>query len=90
LFEFQTGTDPNEPASAFRLEIVSPSTPEQGPALSWPLAAGKSYRVQFKNDLNDQDWQELDGNVAFLGDKGYLNDLDSAPGQRFYRILLTH
>jgi len=89
LFEFQTGTDPNDPASAFRLEIVSP-TREQGPALTWPLAAGKSYRVQFKNDLNEADWQSLNGNVVFLGDKGYVNDLDSAPGQRFYRILVTN
>jgi len=90
LFEFQTGTDPNDTASAFRLEIVPPPTSEQSPVLTWPLAAGKSYRVQFKNDLNDPDWQDLNGNVAFLGDKGYVNDLDSAPGQRFYRILLSN
>ena len=90
LFEFQTGTDPKDPASVFRLEIVPPPTPEQSPALTWPLAPGKSYRVQFKNDLDDPDWQELSGNVVFLGNKGYVNDTDSARGQRFYRILLAN
>ena len=38
---------------------------------------------EFKNDLNDPDWQNLNGNVAFVGDKGYVNDLGSAPGQNF-------
>ena len=89
LFEFQTGTDPGDPASSFRLEVVPP-TPEQSPALTWPLAPGKSYRVQFKNDLNDPDWQELNGNVTLLRDKGFVNDLDTASGLRFYRVLLAN
>jgi len=58
----------------------------QYPVVSWPLAAGQTYGVQFKNNLTDPVWQNLSGNITFIGDTGYLNDQSPAPNQRFYRI----
>jgi Tol biopolymer transport system component len=59
------------------------------PAISWPLATGKSYLVQYKTNLSDAVWLNLPGSPTFIGDVGYLNDSLPSPGQRFYRIVLT-
>ena len=45
--------------------------------------------MQFADDLGAPDWQDVTGTVAFVGDRGYLTEVASAPGQRFYRILLS-
>jgi Tol biopolymer transport system component len=71
----------------FRVAIVPGTTPAQGCWLTWPVIAGRSYRVQFKNSLADVDWQDLSGGVTIIGSQGFLNDLAPASGQRFYRIV---
>jgi hypothetical protein len=59
------------------------------PLISWPLAAGKTYHVQFTDDLSDPNWQDLPGNVIFIGDTGYLTDSSPPLDKRFYRIVLS-
>jgi hypothetical protein len=59
------------------------------PVLSWPLASGKSYQVQFKTNLTDAVWLPLPGDATFIGATGWFNDALPSPGQRFYRIVLT-
>jgi Tol biopolymer transport system component len=61
----------------------------QNPLVSWPLISGKTYQVQFKNDLNDPVWQDLPGDITFIGDTGYVSDPSPAPAGRFYRIVLS-
>ncbi|HUL51573.1 MAG TPA: hypothetical protein VLU94_03200 [Candidatus Nitrosotalea sp.] len=89
LREFQTGTDPTDPTSLFRVEIVYPTTSGESPVITWPLVFGKINRVESKDDLNDANWQTVSGNVVSVGNRGYITDLGSAPGQRYYRIVLT-
>ena len=60
-----------------------------GPLISWPLISGKTYQVQFKNDLNDPSWQDLPGDITFIGDTGYVTDFSPPPDKRFYRIILS-
>jgi Tol biopolymer transport system component len=69
------------------VQIFFSGTLGQGPTLSWPAASGTTYRAQFKNNLNDPDWQDLYGDVGIVGDRGYFNDSASYPSQRFYRIV---
>jgi hypothetical protein len=90
LFEFQAGTDPKNPASVFRAFVVYSGTPGPAPTIAWPVAAGKSYRVQFKNDLRDSGWQDLSGGVTVIGTNGFAYDLAPATGQRFYRVMLNN
>jgi hypothetical protein len=90
LFEFLTGTDPTDPKSVFRAEIVYTGVAGQAPVITWPLAPGKSYRVQFKNDLMDPAWQDLNGNVVLIDGTGHATDLAPAAGRRFYRIVLVN
>jgi hypothetical protein len=64
--------------------VVSPNV-----AVSWPLAAGAAYEVQYKTNLTDTVWQVLAGPPAFIGSTGYINDPSPAANQRFYRIVQT-
>jgi len=64
--------------------MVSPSG--QGPVLSWPAVAGRTYVVQYKVSLGDA-WQSLAGQVTFVGSTAYFADLIASGSQRFYRIL---
>jgi WD40-like Beta Propeller Repeat len=77
-------------ASGFVAQLIIPSgAAGSAPAISWPLAAGKSYQVQYKTNLTDAVWLNLPGDVTFIGATGYLNDALPSPGQRFYRIVLS-
>jgi len=55
--------------------------------LNWPVLPGKTYRVQFKNALNDPAWQDLGQAFSVVGDRAYIKEVNSQPGQRFYRVL---
>jgi Tol biopolymer transport system component len=59
------------------------------PLISWPLAAGIEYQVQYKTNLTDSAWLNLPGNMTFIGGTGWLPDMLPSSGQRFYRIALT-
>jgi len=59
----------------------------QNPTLLWPVLAGKTYQVQFKNNLSDPAWQTLPGSVTILGGTGYFTDTTPAIGQRFYQVM---
>lgn len=90
LFEFLTGTDPTNPNSKFDAEISGTIGAGQSPTINWPLAPGRSYRVQYKDSLDDTNWQDVDGSLTLVGNAGRITDLAPASGQRFYRIVLEH
>jgi Tol biopolymer transport system component len=66
--------------------ILPSATPGQGPWISWPFVPGNNYRVQFKNNLHEPDWQELTGSITNVGVKGFQQDSSPVGTQRFYRI----
>ena len=73
-------------------EFIVSALPAAGAApsqwLSWPVVPGKTYRVQFKQNLNDPVWQDLGGQISIIADRGYLkNDAGLSAAQRFYRIV---
>jgi Tol biopolymer transport system component len=57
-----------------------------GSWITWPVMPGKTYHVQFKNNLSAQ-WQDLNGAITIVGSQGYLNDLLAGSGPRFYRVV---
>jgi Tol biopolymer transport system component len=81
---------PTNSASVFYAQLLPAGSAAQNPTISWPLAPGVTYQVQYKNNLNDPAWQNLPGNITFIGDTGYGTDLAPAAGQRFYRIVLVN
>ncbi len=76
-------------ASSPCVQLIPAGTFGFNPVIRWPLASGESYQVQFKTNLTDPIWLNLPGNPAFIGANGYYGDPSPAPGQRFYRIVLT-
>jgi hypothetical protein len=70
-------------------QLISAGTFGSNPVISWPLASGEAYQVQFKTNLTDPVWLNLPGIAAFIGATGYFGDPSPAPGQRFYRVVLT-
>lgn len=71
----------------FAAMILPSSTPGEGPWLSWPILPGGNYRVQFKNDLSEADWQNLPGTPATLGVKAWLQDSTPDNSRRIYRVV---
>ncbi len=83
--EFLAGTDPKAAADALRITDIQP-----GVALTFTSVAGKSYNVEFRNNLLTGTWESLTNNITGTGGPLTVNDPD-APGQaqRFYRIILV-
>lgn len=65
-------------------------TPNNEPLLIFTTTPGVSYQVQFTDQLENPVWQNLDGNVIFVGQNGYAYDFTPASGQRFYRFILGY
>lgn len=54
--------------------------------ITWPAQPGKAYRVQFKDNLSDPNWQDLPSGATILGNQGRLHQPASG-ANRFYRII---
>jgi len=57
------------------------------PLLTWPASVGTNFLVQFKNDLADPAWQNLNVEITVAGNHAYATDLVPGSGRRFYRIV---
>ena len=54
--------------------------------LGWPMINGRTYKVQFKTNLDDPIWNNLAQPISVIG--GYATVQDPAPaGARFYRVV---
>jgi Tol biopolymer transport system component len=87
--EFNTGTDPTNSGSIFRVltvDMVGGITR----TVYWSSVPGRTYRVQVKFDLNDSEWQYLPGRVTATGTTASFADHGSTllGPPRFYRVEL--
>jgi hypothetical protein len=55
--------------------------------LGWCAIPGRTYRVEYKTDLNAEDWTSLNEEVLATSSIGTKTD-QLTPGQRFYRVVL--
>lgn len=55
--------------------------------MTWQTYPGKTYRVQFKNDLNETNWARVGSDAVAGGAALSITNSTSASPQRFYRIL---
>jgi len=56
--------------------------------LSWGASVGRTYRVEYKDDLNAPVWTQLGQNLTATSDALSINDDISGAPQRFYRLVL--
>ncbi|MCC6822387.1 MAG: PD40 domain-containing protein [Verrucomicrobia subdivision 3 bacterium] len=71
----------------FRATIVPGINPDPSCRLTWPVVPGKSYRVQFKNNVEDPTWQDFTGGIVIVGNQGWLDDSTSGAATRYYRVV---
>jgi hypothetical protein len=90
------GTPPLSDAETFTIVVIAPpqltqpTLAGQQLTLVWQTTPGHTYRVQFKNDLNDPAWTPLSADMIAGGVSMSINvDITGAP-ERFYRILLVN
>ncbi len=62
--------------------------PDHSCVLTFESAPGHTYRVEFKNDLNEPIWQPLGTNEMATGTSMTISDNPGGP-QRFYRVVLV-
>lgn len=83
LLAYQPYNDPANPPP-FQVTIIPIGS---GSTLTWPAVTGRSYRVQFKNNLTDLNWQDITGSITLVGSQGFARDSATGTGQRFYRVV---
>ncbi len=57
-------------------------------SFQFAIAEGQSYRVDYKNDLNDPDWTPLGPATSATGTSVVIRDNIGTRPQRFYRVVL--
>lgn len=72
----------------YRVQITPVAAPGGNTTLTWQTAPSRTYGVQFKNNLNDAQWQDLGASISFLGNEGTVTVPADQPSQ-FYRIVET-
>jgi Tol biopolymer transport system component len=87
LEEFLAGTDPTDANSILRAMLLL--APDGTTTVLWHSVPGKSYRVEFKDGLDEGGWVGIPGVVQASGLTSSLRDeTTSLAGQRFYRVLV--
>lgn len=78
------GTDPNSGASRFAASVSSQGG--GGSQISFPSVSGRSYRVDYCDDLTSQVWTPLQTIVASGASTSVSDTTVPKPAQRFYRV----
>jgi hypothetical protein len=81
------GTDPNSSASVFALLV----DPVDGAVITFPTTTGRTYTLQYKNELAAENWTNVDHPdfVGRTGDGEPASYVESDEiGTRFYRVLV--
>ncbi len=90
------GNPPMSATQSFTITVLNP--PAGAPAgvsgsvltLTWPTVPGKTYRIQFKNHLNDPVWNTDGSDQIGSGAPIVLNvDLTANP-ERYYRVMVVN
>jgi hypothetical protein len=56
--------------------------------LSWAASVGRTYRIEYKNDLNAPNWTPLGPNLTATSETLSITDDISGSPQRFYQLVL--
>jgi hypothetical protein len=86
--EYQAGTNPTQVGSALRIisiESTGPSTVR----LSFLAVSNRSYRLEFKNALQDPAWSTLTNVSSVPTNRLMFINTTSAIPMRYYRLVLT-
>jgi hypothetical protein len=88
-------TPPVSHAKSFTITVVGRPTIQSvacsstNATLTWSAVPGATYRVQYKDDLNNTNWTDLVPDVTATGPAASIADAPVV-AQRFYRILVVN
>lgn len=86
--EYTAGTSPRSAASVFKIGSVQVNGAV--PAVSFASVAGKTYRVEYRDDLLNGEWNVLQNNLSGTGGMLQVNDnTGTVLGRRFYRAVVV-
>jgi hypothetical protein len=71
---------------AYRLFYATFSTLAPAPTITWPAGSGRSYQVEYKDNLADLAWLPASGTITITGATGTFVESPPPAGQRFYRV----
>lgn len=74
------------PGPAPVVQLTFNAASNQPPLLSWAALSGVSYRLLFKNALDDSQWQDLNRPITVLSNQATATDPQMGLVQRFYRV----
>jgi len=85
--EFLAGTNPTNYTSLLRVMTLTSSSGGNKTIL-WSAVAGRTYRAQFKNRVDDPQWTDLPTDVtATSSTAAVLDTTASGQTERFYRVV---
>jgi hypothetical protein len=65
-------------------------SPTNSVTITWDSVVNKTYRLQYKTDLNATNWTDVAGDISAAGPSAIHTDAPLTNGQRFYRVLLVN
>jgi hypothetical protein len=86
--ESKTGTDPLNPASRFSPQAAASPGSNQI-TITWQAVPGRSYTVQYTDDLSQENWNDLGGAMVNGSSAAFTDTLAGTSNQRFYRVMLV-
>jgi hypothetical protein len=85
--EFRAGTDPTSASNRFRITTIARSGSDR--LITFASVAGKTYRIEYKDDLLGASWILLQDQVSASGASTQITDSSAvALTHRFYRVAL--
>jgi hypothetical protein len=88
LQDFIAGMNPTDPKSVFQASVVPPASSGGDVTLVWSVVAGRTYSVQYKNNLEDPVWHALRGTPAINGTQAQFA-VPTDQTSRYYRIVVV-
>ncbi|MGI9086369.1 MAG: hypothetical protein ACR2HH_01290 [Chthoniobacterales bacterium] len=85
LQEFRAGTNPNSVTGRFQFTAIARSGNDR--VLAFASVAGKTYRIDYKDDLLAATWILLEDQVSAIGSSTQITDSGAGP-RRFYRTVI--
>ena len=86
--EFLAGTDPTKSGSVLRIMTLTVSGAGATKVI-WSAAPGRSYQVEFKDNLSDSNWNCFPDFITASSTTASFLDNSSSADHRFYRVRLA-
>lgn len=88
--EFIAGTNPNEMTSSMRFQSPARDAQTGHVRLNWATARGRTYLVQYTDDLGSNAWQNLGAPFTAGQESSEVMDTTMPPdGRRYYRVVVV-